>query len=65
MLNKILHWSYILGYSRWLAPRWLRKLLAGSEFHRSWLSGYLGVFEQKGERLGVCDRQWFSYRCNK
>jgi len=43
-----LHWSYIWGYSRWLAPRWLRKLLAGSELHRSWLSEYLGVYEKKG-----------------
>ncbi|MFD3435449.1 hypothetical protein [Alteromonas macleodii] len=62
MLKNILHQSYILGYGQWLAPRWLRKVLAGTELHRSWLIGYMGIYEEQGKRYGVCDRQWLANR---
>lgn len=54
----------MLGYNQWIAPRWLRKLVVGTEFHRSWLAGNIGVFTdiEDNQRKSVCDRLWYTNR---
>ncbi|PKQ10893.1 MAG: hypothetical protein CVT70_17165 [Alphaproteobacteria bacterium HGW-Alphaproteobacteria-1] len=47
-----LHHVFLAGYSGRGIPRWLRKLLAGSELHRAWLLGSKGFFEEQGRRFG-------------
>jgi len=39
---------YLLGYRQKVMPRFLRKLVAGSEIHRAWLCGYNGCFDEGG-----------------
>lgn len=51
-MTSIYHRSYLRGYARQPAPRWLRRLMGGSEIHRAWLSGWLGYFEQDGVSYG-------------
>ena len=52
LYNTVLHHIYLQGYSNRTFPRWLRKLIARTELHRAWLSGYDGCFEQDGVRYG-------------
>ena len=35
---------YLAGYSGTCPPLWLRRMLAGSEWHRAWLLGQMGFF---------------------
>jgi len=44
--------AYLRGYAKQPAPRWLRCLVARTEIHRAWLSGWLGYFEQDGVSYG-------------
>jgi hypothetical protein len=54
---------YLAGYSGLLMARWLRRLMARSDWHRSWLSGHMGSFlKDDGSPFGVCDRVWYSWR---
>lgn len=32
-----------LGYQQFVFPRWFRKLVARSELHRAWFSGFTGL----------------------
>ena len=57
--KRILLWAYLEGYQQHLWPRWLRRLIVGTELHRAWLSGHMGVFEPDG---GVCSREWYTRR---
>jgi len=50
--NAILHHVYLQGYGKRSFPRWMRKVIARSELHGAWLSGYHGRFEQDGVRYG-------------
>lgn len=52
MMQAIYLRMYLSGYSGRMLPVWLRRMVAGSELHRAWLSGRLGVFEQDGVRFG-------------
>lgn len=56
MIKKLLWLSFAHGYSHKDFPRGLRRIFAGTEFHRAWLSGRLGVFTdvKTGNRHGVC-----------
>lgn len=56
------HRFYLHGYHGHLLPRLVRKLIARTMFHRSWLAGHMGVFEQDGVRLGVANRDSHQYR---
>lgn len=47
---------YLYGYDGNPMPRFLRKLIAGSEIHRAWLVGYKGFFEEDGIRFGPANR---------
>jgi len=53
---------YLLGWSTGPvnrpAPRWLRRVLAKTEAHRAWLSGYMGIYTG----AGVCNRDSHHYR---
>lgn len=40
------------------APRCLRRIFAGTEMHRAWLLGYMGLHAGGG----VCDRNSYHYR---
>lgn len=46
---------YIAGHRRHIMPRWLRKLLAGSELHRAWFLGFTGYFEENGTAYGLAN----------
>lgn len=56
MKEHILLRIYLAGYAGQVMPRWLRKLLAGSEIHRAWLMGFTGCFEENGVRYGPSTR---------
>ncbi len=47
---------YLAGIKGWMAPRWIRRLLGKTEFHRAWLVGYLAFFEQDGIKYGPANR---------
>lgn len=32
-----------LGYQGFAFPRWIRKVMAKSEYHKAWLSGFTGL----------------------
>lgn len=53
---------YMIGYTARLLPRIVRKLLSRTVFHRAWLAGHMGIFEQDGRQHGVYDRVGFQYR---
>jgi hypothetical protein len=40
---------YLAGYGGWVMPRWLRRLIAGTELHRAWVLGFNGYFKQDGD----------------
>lgn len=61
-MDAIAHRFYLFGYRAKVLPRFLRRLIARSDFHRAWLAGHMGVFEQHGARCGVSDREVFQYR---
>lgn len=64
MLKRFLLSIYLQGYQGRLFPRWIRRVFAGTEIHRAWLSGFLGLFrEGESDRLSsVCDRATYHYR---
>lgn len=62
MWATILSQLYLLGYKQWMAPRAVRRLMAGTIVHRAWLAGNMGLYESEGEKYGVCDRQWYTNR---
>ena len=51
---------FLLGYSGYLLPRPMRRLLARTQMHRAWLAGDMGIFKKKRfdkqPQMGVCDR---------
>ncbi|MDC0660579.1 hypothetical protein N6L27_21455 [Leisingera sp. SS27] len=51
-MTTICQWFYLAGYGGWIMPRFLRRLTARSEFHRAWVTGCLGFFEEGGVRFG-------------
>lgn len=52
MKTAILHRAYLYGYSRNVLPAWFRRIVARSELHRAWLSGFNGCFIENGTRYG-------------
>jgi hypothetical protein len=54
--------SYLLGYEQWIAPRWLRKTLCGTDCHRAWLTGSVGAYLESDIKQKVCDRKWSTNR---
>lgn len=68
LIHEVLHAGtvegrlYFVGYKGLCLSRRLRRLLAGSAWHRAWLAGYMGMYEEDGKPFGVCDRQWHQYR---
>lgn len=52
MSNAVLHRIYLYGYQRGYLPRWMRRIIARTELHRAWLSGYHGRFEEAGVSYG-------------
>jgi hypothetical protein len=61
-MTAIAHRFYLHGYHGRVLPRLVRRIIARTLFHRGWLAGHLGVFEQQGVRHGVCDRDNLQYR---
>ena len=61
LLTPVYHQIYLAGYEGHCPARWLRRLVAGTEMHRAWLSGYMGIYTDS-RRRGVCDREGFRYR---
>ena len=51
-MNALYHRIYLCGNDGKIMPRWLRKILAGSEFHRAWMLGFKGFFVESGVRYG-------------
>lgn len=51
-VHRFLHRAYLAGYSGFQPPRWLRRVLAGSCWHRAWLLGRLGFFIENGAAYG-------------
>ncbi|WP_140849212.1 hypothetical protein [Paracoccus sp. FO-3] len=51
-MNRLFMLLYLSGYSGRAMPRQVRRLIAGTEFHRAWLLGSMGFFEQDGIRYG-------------
>ena len=43
---------YPAGYRGWIMPRRVRRWIAGTDFHRAWLLGYLGFFSEGTTRFG-------------
>lgn len=57
MIRDLLLRAYLLGYGGYLPSRLVRRLVAGTELHRAWLCGYMGIFRNDDGRLSsVCDR---------
>lgn len=54
--------AYFVGYQGGLPFRWVRRVLAKTDMHRSWLAGNMGSYYECGKKFGVCDRYWYSYR---
>lgn len=52
MQNLVLFRIYLAGLSGYVAPRALRRLLAGTPWHRAWLVGHLGYFNEQGVSYG-------------
>lgn len=50
--DRLLQGIYLAGYSGTCPPRWLRRLLAGSDWHRAWLLGQMGFFVEDGVAYG-------------
>ncbi|WP_187431437.1 hypothetical protein ROLI_048020 (plasmid) [Roseobacter fucihabitans] len=59
-MNALLHRIYMAGHSKWMMPRRLRRLIAGSEFHRAWLCGFQDRFTENGVSYGPANpyNQW-------
>lgn len=54
---------YLLGYKGVMLPRGVRRLIARSQCHRSWLAGDMDLhWDENNQLLGVCDRNWYSWR---
>lgn len=51
-MNSIYLRIYLYGHSGKVIPRSVRRVLAGTHFHRALLYGYLGFFEQNGIKYG-------------
>ncbi len=51
MTSLYLH-IYLAGYSGRIMPRWLRRMIAATEWHRAWLCGHLGFFAEDGVAYG-------------
>lgn len=49
---------YLIGYKSNIPPRIIRKLIAGSDLHRAWISGWNGNFTESEKFMGVVDREW-------
>ena len=62
LLRPIYHRLYVYGFYGGVPMRLARRLVAGSEFHRAWLAGHMGIYEQDGVRCGVADRSYHQYR---
>jgi hypothetical protein len=52
-MEALYHRVYLWGYSGHQPPRWLRRALAGSQWHRAWFLGFSGFFEQDGTSFGL------------
>ena len=52
MNTAILHRIYLYGYSQNILPAWFRRILARSELHRAWLSGFNSCFAENGTSYG-------------
>ncbi|MCZ4354154.1 hypothetical protein O4H61_16675 [Roseovarius aestuarii] len=52
MNDAVLHRIYLFAYDGWEAPRWMRRRMARTDFHRAWLCGYHGWFEEAGVKYG-------------
>ncbi|OWJ77976.1 hypothetical protein [Haematobacter missouriensis] len=50
--NRLLHQVYLAGYCGTCVPRWLRRLLADSDWHRAWLLGHMRFFVEDGVAYG-------------
>lgn len=37
-----LDFVFHVGYQQFVLPRWVRRLVSGTEMHRAWLNGYHG-----------------------
>ncbi|KPC02326.1 hypothetical protein QO021_28335 (plasmid) [Pseudomonas amygdali pv. lachrymans] len=61
-MESIVFRFYMIGYAARLLPRVVRKVLSRTVFHRAWLAGHMGIFEQDGRQHGVADRVGFDYR---
>jgi hypothetical protein len=57
---------FLLGYCGYLLPRIVRRMIAGTEYHRAWLAGDMGILRADqsptGTKSGVCDRKTFHPR---
>lgn len=54
---------YLVGYKGVCPSRRLRSLMAGSDWHRAWLTGHMGLYDDEdGRTYGVCDREWYRPR---
>ena len=52
-MDALYHRVYLWGYSGHQQPHWLRRALAGSQWHRAWFLGFNGFFEQDGASFGL------------
>ena len=50
--NSLLQRVYLAGYSGTSPPRWLRRCLARSDWHRAWLLGFTGCFTEDKVAFG-------------
>ncbi len=53
MTQHALHRVYLWGYAGHVAPRWMRRILAGTGLHRAWFLGFHGFFVQDGVSYGL------------
>ena len=53
MSNAVLHRVYLWGYTGHTLPRWARRVVAGSDFHRAWFLAFYGFFEQDSTSYGL------------
>ncbi len=51
-MTRLYHRVYLAAYGGWIMPRWQRRIIANTHFHRAWVLGFHGYFTEAGIAYG-------------
>lgn len=63
-MNYLYHRIYLAGYSGWMMPRRLRRVIPRSQIHRAWFLGSTGHFAEDGIRYGLANPRTQERTCH-